>query len=514
MKKAERERERGQKEGLRRVAIYARKSTSKGLEQEENTLKFQREACERWIQANPGLEPYPDSYNDGGFTGANTSRPGLQRLLRDAKAGKFQAVAIYKLDRMTRSVRDLCLLIEEFQKYDVEFISVTQNLDTSTPFGRLALNLLACVAQWEREINVERIQDKMSDMRRKGRFTGGSPPLGYDIHPERKCLIVNSKEADLVRKIFQRYLECRSLSDVAGELRKEGKRTKVHTARTGRVSGGGTITLAYLSSLLRNYTYIGKVKYRKDIFEGLHDAIVDDHTFHEVQRILRANKHQERTPRISSPDSLLRGLVFCSGGSPMGYTFTKKGSQKKYYYYVCSALLRGLPCQCKKARISAAKLEAEILGEIRKIGQDEGFVADTMQQAKESFSETVEKLTTKQNELLSQRKRLMQWIRYNKSKNQKLEETRAKQEELEELNAAFSETNSALKATTSTEFSESEFRDFLNQFKPGWEALGFDERRRLIELLIVRIDYYHGNAPQQRLEIEFRNLGIRSLEKA
>src|SRR5262245_8889456 len=209
---------------LVRCAIYTRKSTEEGLEQEFNTLDAQREAAEAFIQSqrHDGWHALPDRYDDGGFTGGNTDRPALRRLLADVEAGRIDCVVVYKVDRLSRRLLDFTRLMETFDKYRVSFVSVTQQFNTATSMGRLVLNVLLSFAQFEREIIAERTRDKIAAMRRKGKWAGGLPPLGYDVDPATSKLVANPDEAGRVRQIFEMYQEHGGLLPVVAELRTRG----------------------------------------------------------------------------------------------------------------------------------------------------------------------------------------------------------------------------------------------------------------------------------------------------
>jgi DNA invertase Pin-like site-specific DNA recombinase len=210
-----------------RCAIYTRKSTDQGLEQDFNSLDAQYDASQAYIrsQAHAGWTLLRAKYDDGGFSGGDTDRPALQRLLADVRAGKIDVIVVYKVDRLTRSLADFAKLVELFDQYNVSFVSVTQQFNTTTSMGRLTLNVLLSFAQFEREVTSERIRDKISASKRKGLWVGGMAPLGYDTKDRR--ITVNEAEADRVRTIFRRYVELGSLNLLMSDLRKRGIVTKV-----------------------------------------------------------------------------------------------------------------------------------------------------------------------------------------------------------------------------------------------------------------------------------------------
>jgi DNA invertase Pin-like site-specific DNA recombinase len=262
---------------LVRCAIYTRKSTEEGLEQEFNSLDAQREAGEAFIksQASEGWTCLPDRYDDGGFTGGNMDRPALRRLLADIEAGKIDCVVVYKVDRLSRSLLDFARMMETFEKHHVSFVSVTQQFNTATSMGRLILNVLLSFAQFEREIISERTRDKIAATRRKGKWAGGHPILGYDVDPQGFRLVVNADEAERVRAIFKLYLQHESLLPVVQELERRGWRNKRWTTRKGHERGGKPFTKTSLYKLLTNVAYTGKVRYKDEVYDGEHAAIVE-----------------------------------------------------------------------------------------------------------------------------------------------------------------------------------------------------------------------------------------------
>jgi site-specific DNA recombinase len=276
---------------LVRCVIYTRKSTEEGLEQEFNSLDAQRESAEAFIrsQTHEGWTCLPDRYDDGGFTGGNMERPALQRLLTDIRAGKIDCVVTYKVDRLSRSLLDFAKMMETFEKHGVSFVSITQQFNSATSMGRLVLNVLLSFAQFEREIIAERTRDKMAATRRKGKWSGGMPVLGYDLDPRGRRLHVNEDEAIRVRAIFALYLEQEALLPVVQELTRRGWVGKRWQTRSGRQRGGRPFTRTSLYRLLTNVIYAGKVRYKDEIHDGEQPALIDADTFGRVQALLRSH---------------------------------------------------------------------------------------------------------------------------------------------------------------------------------------------------------------------------------
>jgi site-specific DNA recombinase len=287
-----------------RCAIYTRKSTDQGLEQDFNSLDAQYEASQAYIrsQAHAGWTLLRAKYDDGGFSGGDTDRPALQRLLADVQAGKIDVIVVYKVDRLTRSLADFAKLVELFDKHNVSFVSVTQQFNTTTSMGRLTLNVLLSFAQFEREVTSERIRDKISASKRKGLWVGGIAPLGYDTKDRR--ITVNEAEADGVRSIFRGYAELGSLNLLMADLRKRGIVTKVRTLKSGEQIGGIPFTRGPLAHLLRNRFYIGEVAFKGEVLKGEQVPIVDKDLFEAVQIKLtgQINNHKAARTNFLAPD--------------------------------------------------------------------------------------------------------------------------------------------------------------------------------------------------------------------
>src|SRR5215204_3608231 len=258
-----------------RCATYTRVSTDQGLEQDFNSLDAQYEASQAYIrsQTHAGWTLIRSKYDDGGFSGGNTDRPALQRLLDDVRARKVDIIVVYKVDRLTRSLADFAKLVELFDTCNVSFVSVTQQFNTTTSMGRLTLNVLLSFAQFERGVTSERIRDKIAASKRKGLWVGGMAPLGYDTK-DRK-ITVNQAEAERVRTIFRSYLELGSLNLLMADLRKAGIVSKIRTLKTGRTVGGIAFTRGPLAHLLRNRFYIGEVPFKGEVLAGEQTANMD-----------------------------------------------------------------------------------------------------------------------------------------------------------------------------------------------------------------------------------------------
>src|SRR5437763_7273906 len=387
---------------LVRCAVYTRKSTEEGLEQEFNSLDAQRESAQAYIasQQDEGWVCLPDRYDDGGFTGGNTERPALQRLLADIGEGKVDAVVIYKIDRLSRSLLDFAKMMDVFEKHRVALVSVTQQFNTATSMGRLVLNVLLSFAQFEREIIAERTRDKIAATRRKGKWAGGRPILGYDVDAKGGKLLLSEDEAVQVRAIFQLYLELQGLLPVVEELARRGWTNKRWTNRQGQEAGGGPFTRTSLYRLLTNVAYTGRVRYKGEVHAGEHPPIVDVELFQRVQALLRQNKVSGGADVRNAFGFVLKGLLRCVPCQcAMTPTHTSRDANKRYRYYVCSTATRHGRKTCPSPSVSAAEIEHFVVERIRCIGTD-----PALQQ--QVFAEAVRQDETRLAELEAQRRSL------------------------------------------------------------------------------------------------------------
>lgn len=336
-----------------RCAIYTRKSSEEGLEQDFNSLAAQREACEAYVksQIGEGWRALATHYDDGGYSGGNTERPALQHLLADIDAGHVDVVVVYKVDRLTRSLADFARIVERFEAKSVSFVSVTQSFNTTSSMGRLTLNVLLSFAQFEREVTGERIRDKIAASKKRGLWMGGVPPLGY--MPDGRTLKIEPAEAELVRDIYRRYLDLGCVASVVRELAKRGLRSKRWTTSKGRVIGGCVFGKGQVRHLLQNRLYVGEIPHRGTYWPGLHPPIVEIAIFDEVQRRLSANAGVRKTRvRTEAP---LAGLLVDTSGRALGSTFTKKGAGARYRYYATTtAPLLRVPAKLIEATVSSA----------------------------------------------------------------------------------------------------------------------------------------------------------------
>ncbi len=347
----------------KRCAIYTRKSSEEGLEQSFNSLDAQREACEAYVlsQTSEGWTALPNRYDDGGFSGGDVDRPGLQALLEDIKAGQIDVVVVYKIDRLTRSLADFARIVEVFELHDCSFVSVTQSFNTTGSMGKLMLNVLLSFAQFEREVTGERIRDKIAASKAKGLWMGGTLPLGFDFPDDSsRVLRINEAEAETVRYIFESYLRLGSVWALKADLADKGIVSKIHITRKGKMIGGRPFSRGALFHSLRNPIYIGKIKHKDRVHEGAHPAIIDQELFDKVQAKLHAGsrKHRVRKQRRRI-DSPLTGKLFDAAREVMSPAWSTGRSGKSYRYYVSASLQQGLakPDPNFVQRLSAEEIE-------------------------------------------------------------------------------------------------------------------------------------------------------------
>jgi DNA invertase Pin-like site-specific DNA recombinase len=340
-----------------RCAIYTRKSSEEGLEQEFNSLDAQREACEAYVtsQKSEGWIGLREHYDDGGFSGGTLERPALQRLLKDIEEGKVDVVVVYKIDRLSRSLMDFAKLVEVFDRRSVTFVSVTQSFNTTTSMGRLTLNVLLSFAQFEREVTGERIRDKFAASKKKGMWMGGYPPLGYDI--DSRKLVVNAAEAKTVNLIFRRYLDLGCVRLLRDDLKDRGIVSKRWTSSTERELGGTAFDRGALYCLLKNRVYIGETTHKGASYPGEHKAILEPDLFDAVQERLAASRRRTLGKPSVPQDAPLAGLVFDDRGTPMLPTYSVKPGGWRYTYYASRPREVGSAPDATILRVPAAALE-------------------------------------------------------------------------------------------------------------------------------------------------------------
>ena len=354
-----------------RCAVYTRKSSEEGLEQEFNSLDAQREACEAYIasQKPEGWVLVPDHYDDGGISGATLERPALQRLLADIEAHRVDVIVVYKIDRLSRALMDFAKLVEVFDRNSVTFVSVTQSFNTTTSMGRLTLNILLSFAQFEREVIGERIRDKFAASRKKGMWMGGFVPLGYDVK-DRK-LVINKAEATTVRIIFERFIKIGSATELVRKLRAESVRGKQ----------GKLVDKGYVYKLLNNRVYVGEAVHKGTAYPGEHEAIIDRELWDRVHTVLRESPRKRAAHTRAQTPALLKGLIFGPTDRAMTPAHTRKGG-KLYRYYVSTDVLKRDAEACTVRRVPAAEIESAVVGQLRGLLRAPEIIVRTWRAAK------------------------------------------------------------------------------------------------------------------------------------
>jgi DNA invertase Pin-like site-specific DNA recombinase len=351
-----------------RCAVYTRKSTDEGLEREFNTLDAQREACEAYIasQRAEGWVLVRDRYDDGGFSGGSLERPALKRLLADIEAGLVDVIVVYKIDRLSRSLMDFAKLVETFEAYRVTFVSVTQSFNTTTSMGRLTLNILLSFAQFEREVIGERIRDKFAASKARGMWMGGKVPLGYEV--ANRKLVPNEAEAARVRRVFELFAETGSGVETVRRLQAEGL-----TAKSGRPLDKGDVY-----KILNLRTYIGEVTHKGRVYPGEHQGVVPRALWDRAHAVLQVSPRTRAAHNRQHAPALLRGLIFGTDGRALSPTHCRKGG-RLYRYYVAQRVLKegAGAAEGIVRRVSAAEIEAAVVGQVRALLRQPEVVAGT-----------------------------------------------------------------------------------------------------------------------------------------
>lgn len=350
----------------KRCAIYTRKSHDEGLEQDYNSLDAQRDAAMNYIasQRANGWQALPDSYDDGGWSGGSINRPALQRMMTDVRAGLIDIVVVYKIDRLSRSLTDFAELQTEFEKYDVSFVSVTQEINTGTSSGRMMLNILMTFAQFEREVIAERIRDKLSASKKKGKYVGGLLPLGYRGDSVNMKMVIEPEEAKIVRLIYDEYLRTSSPKAVQRLLEGKGIRGREWVSKKGLRHGGRPLSIAVIRDILQNPIYIGKLRYRGKVYDGEHEGIIPVKLWERVQSTFKANSESchQRSGRDLKP---FAGLIYCGHcNAPMFVAAVTKPNGRRYRYYICHVDEKRAHRECPLHRVPAETLEQLLLNRI------------------------------------------------------------------------------------------------------------------------------------------------------
>jgi DNA invertase Pin-like site-specific DNA recombinase len=497
----------------KRCAVYTRKSTEEGLDQEFNSLDAQRESGEAFIasQRSQGWDCLPDRYDDGGFTGANIERPVLRRLLDDIEHGKVDAVVVYKVDRLSRSLLDFARLMEVFERRQVSFVSVTQQFNTATSMGRLVLNVLLSFAQFEREMIAERTRDKIAAARRKGKWTGGPVPLGYRVVD--KKLVVEDLEAVVAREVFDLYEQHRSALAVAHALNDSKRRTKRHVAKNGNVREPKKWTKDAILRVLRNPVYAGCMPYGDEVHEGEHVALIDRDRWNRVQAALDGRKTAKHSPR-TNPEYMLRGILRCARcGHAMTPASTRK-ARRTYRYYRCITRDKEGRHACRTRPLPADAIESFVVERIREATADGTLATDVAgklraraEKLKADLLTERTKLPTQIAALAAETRKLVDSIANVNPTAQRLIEQRIEcvTEQLGLHEARLAEVERAMASAYETELEIGWIADTLARFDAAWDALNDENRSRLVRCLVERVEV---DEPSGRVTAALVDLGL------
>ncbi|MCL4795639.1 MAG: recombinase family protein [Bryobacteraceae bacterium] len=487
-----------------RCAIYTRKSTDEGLNQDFNSLDAQRESGEAYIrsQAGEGWTLLPELYDDGGYTGANMERPALKRLLDEVRAGGVDCVVVYKVDRLTRSLLDFSRIVEVLDKHGVSFVAVTQQFNTTSSLGRLTLNILLSFAQFEREIISERTRDKQVMARRRGKWTGGHVPLGYDL--ANKALIVNDTEATRVRQIFEWYIEGHTATGIIAKCADLGWASKQWVTQEGRTFGGHPMRKCHLYQMLANPLYAGRIRAAGELVTAGHEAIIDERTFDLVQAKLKANTRSSGAPRTHKAASLLRGILYCAGcGSAMTPSYACK-QNRRYRYYLCPRSSKRNGGTCATKAVPAQSVEEAVIASLGRFALAPAVVQETARTARRRVAGELDRL---REELKAVN------VRARNAKSQ-LARMRTPdlvhQTELREKiatgEAAAEELRAAIARGEGIHLDEGAARERLGNFAQIWQAMNGEQQAALLRRLVEGVGY---DPRGDKVKITYNSAGIK-----
>jgi len=502
-----------------RCAIYTRKSSEEGLDQEFNSLDAQREGAEAFIasQKAEGWTCLPERYDDGGFSGGSMERPALARLLRNIDTGGIDCVVVYKVDRLSRSLLDFSRIMETFDKHGVSFVSVTQQFNTTHSMGRLTLNILLSFAQFEREIIGERIRDKVAAQKRKGKWAGGVPVLGYDVDRNGPSprLVINAREAAQVREIFALYLEKGSLQPVVGELTRRGWVNKRRVTKKGQQLGGRPFDKATLHVLLTNPILTGKIVHKGEAYEGEHEAVIDQEVFDQVQSLLKSNGRTGGAEVRNKYGALLRGLLKCKGcGHAMTHTFSSGRKGRFYRYYRCVRAIKSGAHVCESGTLPAQEIERVVIDEVRALATDKALLAEVLAEAQATIGGECGALKKDRDDLKAELRRQQLELRRLVKDGRTDHETTAR---IADLNDRIRSGDGCLRKldarivelereTITRAGAEAAFADFDGL----WANLSPREQARMLNLLIAAVEY---DAKAGSVSVTFLPTSVRALAR-
>ena len=491
-----------------RCAIYTRKSTEEGLNQDFNSLDAQREAAENYIrsQASEGWSRVPGLYDDGGYTGANMDRPAVKRLLEDIQAGKIDCVVVYKVDRLSRSIRDFAKMMELFEKNNVSFVSVTQQFNTTTSLGRLTLNILLSFAQFEREIISERTKDKQAAARKKGKWTGGYLILGYDLDPAGGRLLVNEAEAERVRTIFQWYLDGTPVSRIVLNAAQRGWRNKQWTTRAGTPCGGHPLRKGHIYNVLANVLYTGRITVDGETYPAEHAAIVDQKTFNRAQEQLRQSpfsREGKQSGARRKMDALLRGIIYCACCGSAMYPTYSASKEKRYRYYVC---VRGSQqsANCTTRSVSAPAVEEAVVESIRRIAVAPKIMEQTAEVIRERLSD---ELRTMRAELADLNAKVKNW-KSQLARMRNRDREAALRKDISVADGRAAELRTEIKRRDRFRVNDGSMRNQFANLDEIWKVMHLEEQTKFVRCLVEKVGYDNRTA---KVTVSFKSASIKEL---
>lgn len=480
-------------DGGTRCAIYTRKSTEKGLEQEFNSLHAQREACEAYVasQRHEGWIALAEHYDDPGFSGGNIERPGLQKLMRDVERGKVDCVVFYKLDRLSRSLMDFARLAEFFERHNVTFVSITQQFSSTTAMGRLTLNILLSFAEFERAIIAERVRDKIAAAKKRGKYLGGTPTFGYDVDYQKKRLVTNPMEVKVVRRIFKRFTETGSCLGIAKELNAEGITTKSWTTKRGSFHQGGPWNTSHVYRALKNRAYLGETVHNGESYPGEHEAIVPKPLWDKVQHIFESGTSRKRNQETHEVKSLLRGIIRCGHcDRSMVCAYTTKKS-KVYRYYTCMGAKKNGHASCPVRSVPAGEIEAAVISQLRVILRSPEMIAQTFRSANDLDAQEITDLCLEKSSLemrLVELKALAsEMIASDAGGDTPAERFVEINDDISHARRQISVTEARIAQAQEHSFTEQDVADALRKLDPVWDELFPSEQHRIIRSLVESV---------------------------
>jgi DNA invertase Pin-like site-specific DNA recombinase len=494
----------------KRAAVYTRKSTSQGLEQEFNSLDAQRDCCVNFIRQQ-GWTLVDQKYDDGGFTGANIERPAFQRMLADIEAGKIDVVVVYKVDRLSRSLLDFAKVMERLNDAGASFVSVTQNFSTADAMGRLTLNMLMSFAEFEREMICERTRDKIAGARRKGKWTGGPPPLGYTVVEKR--LVVEELEAVVVREVFDLYVQQHSALAVARLLNEHGRSTKRHRTADGNVREGHKWTKHCVLRVLKNPVYAGLMASGGELYKAEHTPLIERATFERVQDLLDGAARATKAPG-RNPEYILRGVLRCAC---CGSTFTPASTTRRtkvHRYYRCVKKDKEGKEACPSSPLPAGEIEAYVYEQLKKATADGSLAADVTEQVKSRVAQ-------RRKDLVVERKKLPQEVASLSAEARRTVDSlsgmtgtarQLVEQRLHEIGEQLARTESQL-ATAEREIANldavqveaSWVGQCLTDFDKVWDVLTPENRGRLLRAVIQRVEV---DEAANKVRVHLAELGL------